>query len=252
MIEITALDNIITGNLRTVYEQLQPGTMLHVDQLMNERRTNPIFEAGWDLCEQIFHTADGQVYFLDDFYKTIYRTPTLAITREVQNPVLQNINDAFDQLINNCNYCVLQRDFDHVLASPDTVLISLPQLRLSVDTLGLRGRLIIRTEDGFIKTKGGYQAPNKEEQKVKGRFGYTSENLKMLRDSRYKIKETGIFFLTPDYVCKHAKKDPIARASSLCSFEGDSDFDADYYGVIGHDSARGVCGENKFARAFRY
>ena len=30
----------ITGNLRDAYKQLQPGTMLHVDQLMNERMTD--------------------------------------------------------------------------------------------------------------------------------------------------------------------------------------------------------------------
>ena len=28
----------ITGNLRDAYRQLQPGTMLHADELMNERR----------------------------------------------------------------------------------------------------------------------------------------------------------------------------------------------------------------------
>ncbi|MBS3121014.1 hypothetical protein J4420_04825 [Candidatus Woesearchaeota archaeon] len=37
----------ITKNLRDGYKQLQPGTMLHVDELMNERQTNAELRTQW-------------------------------------------------------------------------------------------------------------------------------------------------------------------------------------------------------------
>src|SRR3989344_8260055 len=112
----------ITGNLRDAYKQLQPGTMLHVDQLMNERRTNT------DLRNQGFYTADGEVYYLDGA-----GNPTLAMTREAHNPVLQHIDDAFDQLTKNQNYRPSQEEVQQALAAPETSLITLSRLRLSGD-----------------------------------------------------------------------------------------------------------------------
>ena len=76
----------ITENLRDAYRHLQPGTMLHADQLMKERRLNPITSTGEDLRDQWFYTADGAIYFIDN------GVPTLALTREAHNPVLQNID----------------------------------------------------------------------------------------------------------------------------------------------------------------
>ena len=112
----------ITGNLRDAYKQLQPGTMLHVDELMNERRTNA------DLRNQWFYTADGEVYFLGTA-----GNPTLAMTREAHNPVLLNIDDAFEQLTKNHNYRPSQADVQQALTAPETELITLLKLRLSGD-----------------------------------------------------------------------------------------------------------------------
>ena len=219
----------ITGNLRDGYKQLQPGTMLHVDELMNERRTNH------DLRDLGIYTADGEVYSLDGARKT----PTLRITRELRNPVLLRIDDAFGQLTRKGNYSVLPHDFEQVLAAPETVRIALPRLRLQGDNKEWR-YLEIRTEDGFIKTEDGYEPAKKEEKKVKERFGYTSENLAMLHDSPQKITETLIFFLNPDYVRKHAKEGAIARASWLGSFDGVSQFNAYDRGISNYDRVRGV------------
>ena|SRR3990167_646122 len=85
-----------TGNLRDGYKQVQPGTMLHVDELMNERRSNKELQYQW------FYTADGLIYFLDG----VDKIPTLLITREAHNPVLQRIDDAFEPLIKGANYHV--------------------------------------------------------------------------------------------------------------------------------------------------
>ncbi|MEK6900650.1 MAG: hypothetical protein AABX05_05990, partial [Nanoarchaeota archaeon] len=111
----------ITGNLRDAYKQLQPGTMLHADELMNERRTN------LELRDQHFNTADGAVYFLDGYNKT----PTLALTREARNPVLQNIDPAFEQLVNNHNYLVSEAELKLVKKAVDTLLVKLAVLRLA-------------------------------------------------------------------------------------------------------------------------
>src|SRR3989344_8852243 len=82
----------ITGNLRDAYRQLQPGTMLHVDELMNERRTHADEQVCKELRKQWFFTADGEIYFWDG----VSKTSTLAITREAHNPVLQNLDVAFE------------------------------------------------------------------------------------------------------------------------------------------------------------
>lgn len=104
--------------------------------------------------------------------------------------------------------------------------------------------LQIRTQDGFILTNDGYQAPNEEEQRAMTRLGYSPETLKMLRDSVQKISETKIFVLNPEYVREEAPKDPehasLWRASRLNYFYHDSDFNANYWGVNDHFRLRGV------------
>lgn len=220
----------ITGNLLDAYRQVQPGTMLHVDELMNERRSNKELQYQW------FYTADGLIYFLDG----VDKIPTLLITREAHNPVLQRIDDAFEPLIKGANYHVLEVDLKKALAAPDRVLIALPNLRFPDIEKGW-GFLRIRTADGFIKTKNGYEASTEDEQKVKERFGYTSENLAMLRDSPEKIKETLVCFLNPDYVRKYAEESAIALASRLVGFNGNSSkFDATVRNIDYPGRVRGV------------
>src|SRR3989344_8362614 len=198
----------ITGNLRDAYKQLQPGTMLHVDQLMNERRTNA------DLRNQWFYTADGEVYFLG-----AAGNPTLAMTREVHNPVLQNIDDAFDQLTRKQNYLPSQEDVQQALAAPETALIALPKLRLSGDEKEWR-----YLEIGTTPSK--YKKLNDEERKlaerVYGKGDDFVQNMEMLKKA--KIGETRIFVLHPDYVRKQAAEGAVARASWLYDFNYYSHF----------------------------
>ena len=75
------LDTIVNipGNLKDAYKQAVADTLLHVDELMNARRINPITPQGDNLRYESFFTADGQIYFVDR------TTPKLAITQEPNN-----------------------------------------------------------------------------------------------------------------------------------------------------------------------
>src|SRR3989344_3792754 len=215
----------ITGNLRDGYNQLQPGTMLHVDQLMNERRDNA------ELRNQWFYTADGEVYLLDGARKT----PTLAMTREAHNPVLLNIYAAFEELTQKQNYRPTPADVQLALAAPDTVLIALPNLRLNKHDAEF-SNLTVGT------TPAKYNKLNDEERKFAERvYGQGNDfvlNMKMLKDAG--ISETCIWLLNPEYVQKHAAKGAIARASWLDDFNNYSQFGANDRYIDGHGRVRGV------------
>ncbi|MEK6809146.1 MAG: hypothetical protein AABY40_00570 [Nanoarchaeota archaeon] len=216
----------ITGNLKDAYRQLQPGTMLHVDQLMNERRENNELRGQW------FYTADGEVYFLDGATSKI---PTLAITREAHNPVLQNIDDAVEQLTQKNNYSVLAQDAEQALAAPETVLIALPSLRLSGDNAEWRYLAIDTTPAKYDKLN---DQERKFAERVYGQGADFVQNMKMLKDAD--ISETRIWVLNPGYVRKHAVEGAVGRASWLNEFYNDSDFNADDRDIDSHGSVCGV------------
>ena len=191
------LENI-EGDLRDAYKQIVPSTMRHVDELMAERRTNS------SLRNLGFYTADGEVYSLDN------GVPTLRITRGSVNPVLKNIDDAFEQLVNQYNYLVTSADFEAVVNAKDTVSIDLTQLELQAynDT---HQHLVIDTSKALAKYKP-------EQQKLLRRvYGPTDENysanMQMLRTE--KITETSIYVLALDYIKKHVENNPVGRASWL-------------------------------------
>ena len=215
----------ITGNLKDGYNQLQPGTMLHVDQLMNERRTNEELRTQW------FYTADGEVYLLDGARKT----PTLAMTREAYNPVLRNIDAAFEELTQKQNYRPTQADVQQALAAPDTLLVALPNLRLNKHDAEF-SYLTLGT------TPAKYNKLNDEERKFTERvYGQGNDfvlNMKMLKDAG--ISETRIWLLNPEYVQKHAEKGAIARASWLGDFSSNSQFGASDRSIGGRGRVRGV------------
>lgn len=102
----------VTGNL-LAYKELEPGTFQHVDQLMTERRTNH------GLRDQGFYTADGELY-------TVQKEGNLwAITREPQNLVLQNIDEAYRQLTGQCDYFPEAEAGRASLEHEDTVVVDL-------------------------------------------------------------------------------------------------------------------------------
>ena len=180
----------IAGDLRT-YAKLQPGTMLHVDELMKERRSNP------ELCDQSFYTADGELYFLQGKKKT----PTLAITREKDNLVLRHLDDAFTQLTTTGNYRPNVQEVQQSIDAPETVLIDLTKLRLQGNDAEWRYLGISTTEYDKLRPEERTLA-----ERVYGQGDEFGASLAMLHEAG--IKETRVYVLNPVYVQKEAEQGP--------------------------------------------
>ncbi|MFA6462017.1 MAG: hypothetical protein WCV90_07170 [Candidatus Woesearchaeota archaeon] len=223
-----ALENII-GNLRDAYKQAVPGTVLCVDQLMAERRTNPELRDNW------FYTADGMVYSMDE------GIPTLRITREATNPILKNIDTAFDQFMNKGNYLVPSAEFEAVKTAADTVTIDLT--KLTSQGIDHEYRFLA------VDTSKHLSKYNAEEQKLLERvFGvgddYT-QVMEMLRTSRLRIRQTRVYVLNPWYVTMKGAN-IIGRASWLYSLNGNSNFGVSDRDIrLGNFRVRGVRREVK-------
>lgn len=217
---------IVVGDLRA-YGQLEKGTFQHVDQLLTERRVNPITEADGNLRNKFLYTADGHGYFPRKDGGVDW-----AITREAENLVLRHLDDhvnsSYDQLTKTHNYHPDNAEAQVAKDAESTVVIDMSKLRLTGDHKVIRS-LWIRTEDGLIQTEDGYQELNEEEQKVITRLGYTSEDFKILHDHYPTLKDTEIYVLNPDYIKEKVEKsqsDSLWRASGLHGFGGNSGFDA--------------------------
>ncbi|MEK6863263.1 MAG: hypothetical protein AABW53_01050 [Nanoarchaeota archaeon] len=193
----------ITGNLRDAYRQLQPGTMLHADELMNERRSNE------ELCSMSPNAADGAIYFLDGNNRNI---PTLAVTREAQNPILQNIDAAFEEFVNQRPYYVPQADLERALAAPDTMQIALPELSLYLFKDGMC-YFLVKT------TPGGYEKMNAKDRKFAEHFfGQGNDfvkNMERIYDQNSYQRETRIWVVNPIVVWNLTEKGAFARASRV-------------------------------------
>ena len=234
----------IRGDLREAYNKAVAGTVLHADQLMDERRTRPVTPERDDLRDQSFYTADGHGYF-----STSDGDIEWAITREADNLVLRHLNDAvnssYDQLVNTVvntgNYRPDNTEAQAAKNADGTVVVKMNQLRLSGTEKEWR-YLQIRTKDGFIQTEDGYQVPNAEEQKAMTRLGYTPQNLHMLKEAGK--TETKIYILNPTYVHKKITadrtSDSLWRASWLNIFISSSNFDASDRIININDCVRGV------------
>ena len=231
MMTTSKLENML-GDLRDAYRQAEPGTVLHVDQLMNERRLHPITKQGEDLRRLLFYTADGIIYRLNE--KGI---PELVITREPENLVLRHLNDqtnnSFDQLLWNYNYSADPAEVQQAMSAESTVIIDLTKLRL-------RGRELEYNLVEVSTTK--YDKLNSEKRKLAERvYGQGADftaNMKMLKDAG--ISETRIFVLNPEYVRREAVQDPLGRASWVLSFDHDSYFNADVRCINYDSGVRGV------------
>ena len=206
------LENI-AGNLRGAYNLAVPGTVLHVDELMNERRTNDALLSQW------FYPADGIIYRMND-----KGTPELGITREPENLVLRHLNDetnnSFDQLMQTGNYRADPAEVQQVMAAESTVIIDLTKLRL------------LRNESEYHHVEVSttkYDKLNPEERKLAERvYGQGNDFtaiMNMLKDAG--IGQTRIHVLSPDYVRKEAAQGLLGRASWLGNFDYFSDFGAD-------------------------
>ncbi len=203
-----ALENV-TGNL-LAYKGLEPGSFQHSDQLTTERRTNHRLRSPW------FYTADGELY-------TVQKKGNLwAITREPQNLVLQNIDEAYRQLTGQDNYFPEAEAGRASLDHADTVVVDLKGLKLVKDN-DEYGHFVVDPK----KVKKLNSEQRKAAQRIYGpdedNFGL---NMEMFAEAD---KIPYVFVLMPDYVQSRLKandKEFLARASWLVSFNFDSYFDA--------------------------
>ena len=218
------LENV-TGNL-LAYKVLKPGTFRHVDQLTTERRTN------LDLRNRVFYTADGEMYTVDR------SKPLWVITREPQNLVLQNINEAYRQLTDQRNYFPDAEAAQSSLEHDGSVIVNLEGLKLVKDN----------DEYGyFVVDPKAVQKLNSEQRKAAQRiYGPDEDNFGLNMEMFVKAGQNPcVFVLMPDYVqntLRSNDKQFLGRASWLNDFNYYSRFGAIGRDVDRLDALRGYMG----------
>lgn len=217
-----ALENI-TGNLLS-YKELEPGTFQHSDQLSTERRTNHGLRTQW------FYTADGEIYTVQK------KGCLLAITREPQNLVLQDIDEAYKQLTGQDNYFPEAEAGRASLEHKDTVVVDLKGLKLVKDN-DQYGHFVVDPK----KTKKLNYEQKRAAQRI---YGPDEENFGLNMEMFAKAGKTPyVFVLMPDYVqgkLRSNDKEFLGRASLLFNFNVNSNFLADDRYVSNHYALRGV------------
>ena len=213
----------ITGSL-LAYKELEPGTFLHGDQLTTERRTNI------ELRDELFYTADGEMYTVDR------NKPLWVITREPQNLVLQNIDEAYRQLTKKGNYFPDTKSAQDSVAHPDSVVVDLKGLELVKED---------NQYGHFVVDPKNVQNLNFEQRKAAQRiYGPDEDNFGLNMEMFAEAGKTPIVFvLKPDYVqgtLRSNDKQFLGRASWLDYFRSNSDFDADGLGINNSGRLRGV------------
>ena len=213
----------VTENL-LAYKKLEPGTVQHVDQLITERRINQELRNIWS------YTVDGELYTVKK------RKHLWAITREPQNLILQNIDEAYRQLNRQGDYFpdanAAQSSLDH----EDTVVVDLKGLKLVKDN---------DQYGHFVVYPKAVKKLNSEQKRAAQRiYGPDEENfdlnMKMFAEAG---KTPSVFVLMPDYVqgtLKESDKKFLMRASWLGMFHINSNFLADVRDVKIHSALRGV------------
>ncbi len=193
---------IATGNLRDACKQLQPGSMLHVDELMNRRRTNPFTADGTDLRRVRLYTADGMLYSLRD------GVPTLSITRRDANTVLHRIDDAFEDFQEKFQFQPTPEEVELALRSDSTVHINLSKLGLS---LGYGDLMYLEVTNPFYERK-----LEPEEEKLARRvFGDATFNENMDYLSNAGIHTLKIGVLAPGHLRRYTDNLPQMYVSDL-------------------------------------
>ena len=218
---------IIVGNLRDGYNQLQPGTMLHADQLMAEQVKDA------NLRNQAFYVADGPLYSLEGQKKT----PTLWLTREPHNLVLRHLNDevnsSYEQLVNTGNYRPNPEEARKAMKAKDTLRIDLTRLHLQGDDTQWRYLEISTTKYNKLKP---------EERKLAERFYGQGKAfvaaMSVLKEGG--IDSTKVYVVNPGYVQKEATNGPVGRAAWRYDFDSNAGSLAGNRGVSNPDGVRGV------------
>lgn len=220
---IDSLVNIV-GNLKEAYRQIVPGTMRHVDQLTTERRTNHDLKRNW------IYTSDGELYTAKE-EKIIW-----GITREPQNLVLQNIDEAYRQLTENGNYFPILEEAQSSFEHSDTVVVDIKGLKLVKDC-GEYGHFV-------VDPKNVKKLNSQQKLAAKRIYGPDEDNFRQNLEMFSKDGKCPlVFVLMPDYVqhtLRQNNKKYLGRASWLSNFNDDSSFVAIDRSIGLHLSVRGA------------
>ena len=224
-----ALENLVNrqGALAETYSQLDPNTIQHSAEIMNDRRTDR------DLRKKWFWTADFPMYRIEDDEAVLY------IAGRENNLIFEYIEEATRQIIRNINYVPEQEDIARVVASVE----SGETLRIKLSDLGLKRE---NSEWSYfeIDTAEYDETLNPEQRKVAERFYGQGDdfvkNMKMLKEEG--ISKTRVNILNLDYVENHVEEDgAVARACWLSCFGDSSGFLAcDWLVDVAYSSLRGV------------
>ncbi|MFA6461474.1 MAG: hypothetical protein WCV90_04345 [Candidatus Woesearchaeota archaeon] len=202
------LENI-EGDFRK-YGRIIPGTLRHVDELMQEGLdVRDPWAEGYD------HGLRGSYIPADGFVYSLERgMPTLRITRETANPLLKHIDTIRKMSVLSKDYAVSTDDFNAVKDASDTVTIDLTKIRFS-DNHRKDGNVSLDIDPS--RELSDY---NSEEQKLLLRILGPTEadyevNMARVRDAPSNPRNFTLILLAPDYIKAKAKEGPIARPSWL-------------------------------------
>ncbi|MCX6707868.1 MAG: hypothetical protein NT001_07085 [Candidatus Woesearchaeota archaeon] len=109
------------GPLAETFAKLDPSSIQHSDEICADRISDK------DLRNKWFWTADGAVYTVENDEVILY------LTRREENPVINNIKEAIDQLIQTQNYVPKQEDLEAAINSKNTLRIKLSDLDIIKD-----------------------------------------------------------------------------------------------------------------------
>lgn len=228
------LENV-SGNLQNVYQQFQPDTMLHIDELTYRRRTSPELRNLW------FYPADGHLYTIDEEGRVMW-----GITRRPQNLVLTHINEAYAQLTANGssipNYIPNTEEAIDCFKHDDTTHIDLNELKLKPICGRESGYFVVDPKRNLEEER------NLERRRAMMRiFGPDEQNYCKNMEM---FAEAGInpyiFALMAGYVKHRLRQNSarngqyLARASCLGNFRYSSNFDAGWNNVS--DKSIYICG----------
>jgi hypothetical protein len=195
------LENVLEhfGGLRQGYNQIEPGTFAHIDEILKERQRKSGGTAWSD-----FHTADGHGFYLREDGGVDW-----VITRRNENPILRHINDeensSYDQLVTKGYFCPSNEEAKLVRNAKDTVVIDMDKITLreegsNTSTFGMNMFY------DHVNGENGWSKPfNEEENKLRNRLGYTSEALKEFNYSQRKDEYIFIETMSPKYIVEKLK-----------------------------------------------
>jgi hypothetical protein len=208
----------LVGNWPDTFPKLDPATIQHASEIMNDRRTIRDGNQKWRLRRKWFWTADSALYRVEDDEVVLY------FGNRDTNLIFSNFEDAKSQFSTSGNYFPSPEDISRVVDSVEdgnTLRIKLSDLELEEN-----GNIW----NSFSFSTSEYESLNETQrafaEMIYGRGDDFVQNMKMLNDEG--ISTTTVSVLNPNYVKQFVKQDgAIVRPTVLYELSVNSNFGAD-------------------------